>query len=252
MNTTLHVAAREAANRRGSASAAGFARRLSLAVLLAFAPGAPAALAAGELVKNGLLTQGEAGQPTAWKTEAYDTKPGATDFGWAVDDAGIGTLAIASARPNDARWVQIVPISPSTWYRVSGWIRTEDVGTENIGAYLSVMDTFYNSAEIRGTQPWQPVMLWVKSGAIDTQLKVSCRLGGYGALNRGSAWCTGISVEAAGTPATGTAYVFGGSPDEPDAGGRLPWARAGAVLVVAGVALLLWRYLRPPRAGDPE
>ena len=68
-----------------------------------------------------------------------------------------------------------------------------------MGAYLSVLDTFYNSRDLRGTAPWQPVSFWVKTGSIDTSLQIACRVGGYSSLNTGRGWCTGISLLAAGT-----------------------------------------------------
>jgi len=213
-------------------------------LVAALALGAATALAVEPLVRNGLFTQGADGLPTDWKTEVYASGPRFSEFLWNVDSLGIGTVTIASHQPNDARFVQNVPVSPSTWYRISGWVQAEDVGTEQIGAYLSVMDTFDNTQDLRGTQGWQAVTLWVRTGSLETSLKIACRLGGYGSLNSGSARFSGISVEAAGRPAADTPFVYGGSTAQ-DNESRLPWVRVVAVLVAAGVAALLWRYLLP-------
>jgi len=223
---------------------------LALLVAAAFAAGsASPAHAASELARNGLFTQGADGMPTDWKTEAYATGPTTTEYGWGVDSLGIGTITITSHQPNDARFVQIVPVSPSTWYRILAWVQAEDVGTNQIGAYLSVMDTFDNTQDLRGSAEWQMVSLWIYTGALETSLKIACRLGGYGALNSGTARFTGVSVVAAGKPLPETPYVYGGSTVQSNES-RLPWMQILAILVAIGVAALLWRYLLP-RADDP-
>jgi hypothetical protein len=222
------------------------------ALLLAVAPSliepAPAQ-GATELVKNGLFTEGKDGKPDAWRNEGYAAD--ASQFNWTVGPEGLGVAQIVSTKPNDARWVQSVPVSPGTWYQISGWIRAEDVGAQSLGASIAVMDTFYNSRDLRGTVGWQPVSFWVKTGALETSLSLACRLGGYSALNTGTAWCTGISVSAAGTPRAGDPFVFGGDPGAPEGSEGLPIAKGVAVLVAIGIVLLVWRYLATPAARIP-
>ena len=225
--------------------------RATVLALAAVVLGAATAFAAGELVKNGLFARGTGDAPEGWSHDGYVQEAGTTQFSWAIDPKSqIGVIKIDSVKPNDARWTQNVPVSPSTWYRISGWVKTDNVGTGAIGAYLSVMNTFNNSAEMRGTQDWQPVSLWIKTSGLETTLPVACRLGGYGALNTGSASFTGISVEAAGTPTSDQGFVYGGSPNE--APSHRPLLMQGiAALVAIGIALLLWRYLMPPSASIP-
>jgi dolichyl-phosphate-mannose-protein mannosyltransferase len=222
-----------------------------LLTLLALVPllQAPLARASTELVKNGLFTEGRDGKPDHWRSEGYATD--ATEYAWAVGDDGLGVLRMTSTKPNDARWVQSVPVSPGTWYQVSGWVRAEDVGAQSLGAYLSVMDTFYNSRDLRGTSGWQQVGFWVKTGSLETSLSLACRLGGYSSLNTGTATCAGLSVVAAGSPRAGDPFVFGGDPASGEASGGLPIARGVAVLVAIGVVLLAWRYLASPAARIP-
>jgi len=207
------------------------------------------ACASIELVKNGLLAEGQDGKPTHWRNEGYATD--ATTFTWTSGPEGLGVLLIDSAKPNDARWVQSVPVSPGTWYQITAWVRTEDVGAQSLGAYLSVMDTFYNSRDLRGTVGWQQVGFWVKTGSLETSLPLACRLGGYSSLNTGRAYCTGISVVAAGTPRAGEPFLYGGDPGSAESSGDLPIAKGVAVLVAIGVVLLAWRYLASPAARIP-
>jgi dolichyl-phosphate-mannose-protein mannosyltransferase len=216
-----------------------------IAVLLLAAPAV-----AAELVKNPMLSDGGNGKPVGWTEEGYVLKPEVTQFTWQRNPLGIGTLQIQNLVGNDARWVQKVPVSPSTWYRVSGWIRTVGVGAQAKGAYLSVMGSFSDSRDLRGTQPWQPVGMWVRTGALDTTLTLAARLGGYSSLNTGMAFFTGISVEAAGTPPAQADFVYGSEPAQAQGGGAL-WVQIVAILVVVGGVLLLWRYVIPPSGQIP-
>jgi hypothetical protein len=222
---------------------------LALALLLATLLPSAVARASTELVKNGLLTEGHDGKPDGWRNDGY--APDASVYTWTVGDNGLGVLEIKSSKPNDARWTQNVPVSPGTWYQVSGWARAEDVGSTAMGVYISVMDTFSNSRDLRGTSGWQPVGFWVKTGALETSLPLACRLGGYSSLNTGTAQCAGISVVAAGAPRAGDAFVFGGTPGGTESTNGLPIARGVAVLVVIGILLLVWRYVAPPASRTP-
>lgn len=205
------------------------------------------AAAVTELVRNGLFTEGDGERPSGWTNESWLKGNGATHFGWEHGGSDLGAVTIQSGQPNDASWVQPVGVSPSTWYRVSAWIRTEDVGRDHVGAYISILDTFHNSQELRGSTDWTPVSLWYRTGSIETSLRIGLRLGGYSSLNTGSASFSLVSVEAAGSPPRDSRHVYGGSAEDA-AGGSTPWGRIAAGLVVAGIAGLAWRYLLSPHA----
>lgn len=206
---------------------------------------------AGNLVRNGLLAAGSEGQPAHWTTAAYETAAEETEFSWETDAAGIGWLAIENRRPNDARWEQKIAVSPDTWYRVAGWIRTETVGAGTMGAYLSEMSTFHNTRELRGSHPWTPVSMWIRTGSLQTHIQLAARLGGYSSTNKGRALFTGITVEAAGTPAEGTRFVYGGQPGEDDETGPL-WTQLAGILTLLGFVLLTWRYVASPEGRVPR
>ncbi len=227
-----------------------FARLIGVGVVLVGLL-AGTAHAARELVRNPLPDKGKDGKPLHWKAEAYRMEPAVTTFGWKVDDARIGVMEIDSKIENDARYVQTVPVSPDTWYRVSGWGKAERVGSGKMGLYLSVMGTFHNSRDLRGTLDWQPLGFWVKTGSLETKLQIACRLGGYSSLNTGKGWCTGISVLAAGTPEPEKKFVYGSTAAQHITGGAFG-IQAIAVLVVLGILLLIWRYVLPPSKQIPE
>ena len=226
--------------------------RVATAVALALLLLAPAsAEATRELVRNPLLTRGKAGEPLFWKKAAYRMETEITEFAWTTDATKVGVLSIHNKVENDARYEQTVQVSPDTWYRVTGWGKAENVGAGKMGLYISVMGTFHNSRDLRGTLDWQPLSFWVKTGSLETKLQIACRLGGYSSLNTGRGWCTGISVVAAGTPEPAAKYVYGSTASQQLTDGSFG-VQIIAVLVVLGVLLLLWRYVLPPSAQIPK
>ncbi len=53
--------------------------------------------------------------------------------------------------------MQDLHVKEQTWYHIQGKIRTENVGQSAIGAYLSLMEGFQNTEDVKGTQAdWQP------------------------------------------------------------------------------------------------
>lgn len=101
------------------------------------------------------------------------------------------SLAIQSAEPNDSRWVQRVGVQPHTRYRLTGWIRTEEVRPSaepaQLGAHLALLDRPEHSAPLFGDQDWTQATLDFESGE-DTSVVVACRLGTYGGTVQGKAW----------------------------------------------------------------
>ncbi len=208
-------------------------RLLGIVIVIVLVWPSPAP-AASDLVRNGLFSRGVGGQPEGWRHEAFNSDPSATRFTWTAGAAGIGTIGISSLQPNDARWIQTVPVTPSKSYWVSGWIRTENVGEGGgLGGYITIMDRPYISGDIRGTHDWQRVGFWAKAGPGETTLELACRLGGYSALNTGTAYFTGISFEEVETfPVSGPVVSDADAND---------W-RIGslmAALIVPALALLL-------------
>lgn len=209
------------------------------------------ASASDELVRNGLFSSGSEGIPEHWHSEAYTKGTATTEFRWHHSPTGVSIIEIDNREANDARWLQSVPVSPNTWYRVSGWVRSEDVGSSKMGAYLSVMDTFFNSRDLRGTQDWQLLSFWVKTGALETKLKIAARLGGYSSDNVGRAFFTAISVEEMAYPSVGTPFVHGGVAGE-SASSKEPWTTLIVLVLVVGLAMLIWRYVAPPDSRIPR
>jgi Gpi18-like mannosyltransferase/predicted membrane-bound dolichyl-phosphate-mannose-protein mannosyltransferase len=217
-----------------------------LGLLLALAPAT--ARGAESIVQNGDFSHGTGSVPAEWRTDRWDTKAGVTDFLWLAPKGDQpGQVLIDSKKPNDARFVQDLRVSEQTWYHISAKVRTEDVGSQAIGAYLSLMEGFQNSNDLKGTETdWQPVELWVKTEKWQDRLTVALRLGGYSSLNTGKAWFTDVQAEVASGPPPNAKNVF-----QPNtaAGGVAPLGLWALILLLSLITGALWYYLRPSSGG---
>jgi hypothetical protein len=150
--------------------------------------------AEGNLLFNGDLTDGVVNKPDHWRMEGWLTGPEVTTYSWHHDANG-AELGISNLKPNDARWVQSVHLGLG-WYHFTGLIRTQNVGQSNTGAALSVMEDGIISQQLHGTTNWHKVGFFLKIGHSGANVDVACRLGGYGSLNTGAAFCREVRAEA--------------------------------------------------------
>jgi hypothetical protein len=128
--------------------------------------------------------------PPYWAWDAW--QPSAI-FTWDNTQALTGdkSVKIDAPTPNDARWIQTVDIEPNTWYFLSGWIKTDNVGHSSepvdAGANLSLYGTWERSAGVFGTQGWTRNSILFNSGD-DIQVTVGARLGYWAGTTTGTAW----------------------------------------------------------------
>jgi hypothetical protein len=149
---------------------------------------------AAELLHNGDLAKGSGNQPDNWRTEAWVNDPDAVAFNWTRPaNAGGGQLEVNAIKPNDARWMQSLSLTQG-WYYMSVDIRTEDVGADNSGATISVMEDGIMSPEVKGTSNWTRVGLYMHVGQKGADIDVALRVGGFGSLNKGRAFFRNASV----------------------------------------------------------
>jgi hypothetical protein len=151
------------------------------------------ARAESNLLFNGDLTDGVANRPDHWQAEGWLTGPDITVYSWHHDANG-PDLEVSNLKGNDARWVQNVHLGPG-WYHFTALIRADDVGPSNTGAALSVMEDGIISQQLHGTTNWRRVGFFLKVGQSGADVGVACRLGGYGSLNTGTAFCRELRAE---------------------------------------------------------
>lgn len=167
-------------------------KRAILVCLLGIIPGLSVSATAQSLpeLTNGGFEQFDSARRTiGWMGDSWGS---GSKFGITRTKSHRGQYAafIESKSPNDARFIQTIPVSPETIYRFSGWIATFGVPAGRFGANLCVMETggYAHSRGINGQSNWQPVDLIFRTGPYQNQVTLGIRLGFYGETLSGTAY----------------------------------------------------------------
>lgn len=144
------------------------------------------------LIQNGDFEQTENGLPAGWYTESYDGKgqfsvqPGGYDGG--------NCIRIINDVYEDSRFVQKVNVNPNAIYRLSAWIKTENVSAElnaeeNRGcANVAVMEMHNISPIVKGDSDWIRIDFYGQTATGQRSIMVAMRLGFYSAMSKGTAY----------------------------------------------------------------
>jgi hypothetical protein len=147
---------------------------------------------------NGSFEQLIDGSPANWVTHSYDKSSDAAVFKVETDNPQLGEkyATITNNVPNDSRYIQTVLVEENKKYKLSCYIKTENVSEEGNGANLSIAGQQVTSKKIKGTtDDWEYVELYtvIESG-VET-MKVTVGVGGYGALSTGKASFDNVLME---------------------------------------------------------
>jgi alpha-N-arabinofuranosidase len=147
-----------------------------------------------QFVANGSFEDMDGENPKGWRTRRWQRE---SDAVFAVEPSGRTggrSVSISSANGADASWIAVVPIRPYSRYRLSGFIKTENVvaGTGR-GAQININgEGDWRTAPLAGTLDWSRVDLEFDAGANDA-LEVTCLLGGWG-RSTGKAWFDDVEL----------------------------------------------------------
>jgi putative membrane-bound dehydrogenase-like protein len=158
------------------------------------APAAPA-----NLVQNSSFEELKDGKPTGWRTVTHS---GRGEWTLATNShSGTHGVRITSEQGGDISWAVQVPVQPRTDYRLSGWIKTENVrklGNAR-GAMLNVHEmqdpVKGGTKALLGDNDWTEVRLDFNSGDM-TEITINCLFGGWGRAT-GTAWFDDIQLAPA-------------------------------------------------------
>ena len=137
--------------------------------------------------------------------DASDTRPahwepytwrGEGTFEYAeLGRTGKRSVMIASQSGADVAWYTKVPVEPFSTYRLSGWIKSEDVKpTDGRGALLNLHSVQgVATPAVTGTRDWTRVEVVFDTREQD-QLWINCLFGGWG-LATGKAWYDDLRLE---------------------------------------------------------
>lgn len=147
---------------------------------------------AGATVPNGSFEQVQGDQPTGWRTRIW---AGQATFALStIAHDGGRSVQIASQTGGDASWYLWVPVRPFATYRLSAWIKTEEVTPAGgLGALINLHARPERTRAITGTHDWTRVEITFDTGA-DDALWINCLFGGFGRA-RGRAWFDDIQLE---------------------------------------------------------
>ncbi len=163
-------------------------------LLLTLAGIAPAQPQAANLLPNASFEQGADGKPAEWTPHTWG---GTGTFSYAeTGRTGERSLMIESDAGGDIAWHVRVPVAPHATYRLSGWIKTENVQTKGQakGALLNLHNIQpVATPAVKGTSDWTKVQVVFETGGED-YVHVNCLFGGWG-LATGKAWFDDLSLE---------------------------------------------------------
>lgn len=109
--------------------------------------------------------------------------------------SGNNCVRITNTASNDSRIRQMVSVKENTLYKISGWIKTENVSEQGKGAIISVFGMLLSTTELKGTNDWTYVELYGRTGPEQTVLDLTAGVGGHGGESSGTAYFDDISVE---------------------------------------------------------
>ena len=219
----------------------------------------PSAQGEQNLVRNAGFEQLAAGQPRSWQFDSYsgDARLSMSDQA----HGGSHAVRLQALRPDDVKLIQYIAVEPNARYRISAWVKTSGVGTDQLGANLSTSDIADTSPDLRGTSAdWVRLEVYGRTGGEQRLIPLTLRLGGYGRVNLGEAWFDDISVVRVDQIPSGARAIDLFTPEsaEHQPGvdtSALSWAEAstlwsfGGAMLFVGVAIFLSGLLR---AGRPR
>jgi len=152
---------------------------LASLVALSWTATAQHSVPTANLLPNPSFEESHADGVRGWRPRAWQ---GEEDGRWDVASpgrTGKQCLSIHSERGTDAAWSTTVRVRPNCFYRLSGWIMTENVQGA-VGALLNIQNMQHvRTTRVRGTSDWTRVSTVFRSGE-DTELEINCLFGGWG------------------------------------------------------------------------
>lgn len=154
------------------------------------------------LLTNGNFEKGLDG----WQFSAHGRKGVATPDA-AETHAGKRSVRIDNDGPDDSLLMQKIAVKPATRYRLTGWIKTKDVGAlsqdrpgprdDGNGATLSVRGGFVKTNVVAQTRDWTRATLDFFT-LQETEIEVGPRLGHHGGKVSGTAWYAEVALQELG------------------------------------------------------
>jgi alpha-N-arabinofuranosidase len=157
------------------------------------------------IIPNPSAEEGIGSTVTGWNAEAQ--RGGMIAFYDYEAHDGKRSLMLNSTRPSGGRWMTKVQLKPWSEYKLTGWVKTEDVQSRSgkgAGFRLDGVDAEYTG--LSGTNDWTKVEIVFNTGN-DDSFVLSCLLGIDGPAS-GRAWFDDMSLELISSEALKTAVTI--------------------------------------------
>ncbi|MBN1700109.1 MAG: glycosyltransferase family 39 protein [Spirochaetales bacterium] len=149
------------------------------------------------LLLNPSFEEENNGWASWWYIRSYHEDLATTDYIYETGDAHSGNhyITVRNKRDNDARIYQIIEVEPHTVYKLSAWIKAENI-RNGVGGNISVGDSFAFSRDLRNTNGlWEKVELYGITGQYQTRMPVALRVGGWSGFSTGTVSFDDIRAE---------------------------------------------------------
>ena len=167
------------------------------------------------IIRNASFEEAVDDKPVGWETQRYG---GRGEFKYVIGtgyvEAGHTSkrcVMLSSESGADIGWLTSVVIKPRSQYRLSAWIKTENVvAGSGSGALLNLHNIQpLRTPAVTGTKDWTCVELVFDSGEHPV-VEINCLLGGWG-LSTGKAWFDDLKLELLSTTSTDPAIKIDAS-----------------------------------------
>ncbi len=187
-----------------------FSRATITILLLALLWPAVIGHAASNLLKNDSFENVTEGAPADWQHDAYLKDEHITSYTLDNTEAHTGTYSavLENKEANHSRWTQVITVKPKSTYKLSGYVKTEQIGPDAAGAHFFVDGVAVSYPEVKDTGgKWAYISFYAKTGKDQKSITFGASLGGYGSINTGKAYFDDVSVEKVSKAPSG-AEVF--------------------------------------------
>ncbi|MBL9135070.1 MAG: hypothetical protein JNK85_04345 [Verrucomicrobiales bacterium] len=153
----------------------------------------PLASAAQNPIPNASFEQGEGRRPRFWRSETWSGQ-GTFDYA-SIAHTGERSVQLSSEQGGDVSWSATIRVEPFTRYRLSGWIKTDNVQPVDggRGALLNLHDLQgIATRAVTGSADWTEVQTEFQT-AEQSSVQINCLLGGWGRAT-GKAWFDDLSL----------------------------------------------------------
>ncbi len=148
-------------------------------------------------VPNGSFENHEENSPLSWEPHTWNGEGEFTHEQTA--HTGDYSVAISSQEGGDLSWETNAKVKPFSTYKLSAWIKTEDLQpSSGRGALLNLHNiSGVRTESLTGTNDWTQVSTTFETGTHDS-VHINCLFGGWG-LATGKAWYDEIQLELVST-----------------------------------------------------